>query len=122
MKKLIWGTPEYKYVHNQLRLVRGLASECLCVDCKAKAEDWSYINGENPMLINSYAPRCKSCHRRYDYSVNGNHRAKLTEDQVREIRFKYSNGATRKQLAFEYGIAQSTAANVALKIKYANVV
>ena len=122
MKKLIWGTPEYKYVHNQLRSVRGPASESLCVDCDNWAKDWSYVDGVDPMDITLYVARCQSCHRKYDYSINGNHRAKLTEDQAREIRIKYANGATRKELALEYGVAQSTAANVALKIKYANVI
>lgn len=121
MKKLIWGTPKYKYVHNRLRSVRGLASDSKCVDCEDWAKDWSYIHGKDPMDIMGYVARCQSCHRKYDYSVEGNHRAKLTEDQVREIRFKYANGSTRKQLAIEYGIAQSTAANVALGIKYKNV-
>ena len=34
--------------------------------------------------------------------------AKLTEDQVREIRAKYASGALQKSLAEEYGVTQRT--------------
>lgn len=121
-KPLVWGTPEYKSVHQKLFWKRGRASDQTCVDCKNSAQDWSYIHGTDPMNIENYDPRCKSCHRKYDYEANGNHTAKLTDDQVREIRRKYREGKTRKELAKEYGIAPSTAANVALEIKYKNVV
>lgn len=118
---LVWGTPEYKRVHKDLLSRRGKAANQTCVDCASSAKDWSYVHDTDPTDVENYVPRCQSCHRKYDYGINGNHLAKLTDDQVREIRAKYRAGATRKELAVEYGIAPSTAANVALGIKYKNV-
>jgi|JI10StandDraft_1071094.scaffolds.fasta_scaffold24942_9 hypothetical protein len=121
MNKLIWNTPEYKAIHQKLFWQRGRASDNQCTDCDDNAQDWSHRHDTDALDLINYDPRCKSCHRKYDYSKYGNHRAKLTDDQVREIRQKYSSGSTRKELSKEYGIAPSTAANVALGIKYKNV-
>lgn len=121
MKKLIWGTPEYKKVHREIQKNRGSASEHSCVDCNGPAKDWCHRFDTEPTNVLNYDPRCQSCHRKYDYKHYGNHTAKLSDDQVRSIREKYAKGYTRKEIASEYGIAESTAANVALGIKYKNV-
>jgi len=121
-KKLKWGTPEYKRIHRELSLYRGPASDHNCIDCKKDASQWSYNHGSDPLILENYFPRCEPCHRKYDFQVNGNHMAKLTDDQVREIRKRYHSGETRKELSKIFGVAPSTIANVALRIKYKNVV
>ena len=121
-KKLKWGSPQYKAIHKLIQTERGSASLNKCVDCGNDAENWSHIFDTDAENIFNYESRCEKCHRKYDFKHYGNHLAKLTDSQVREIRAKYKGGATRKQLADEYGIAPSTAANVALGIKYKSVV
>ena len=47
--------------------------------------------------------------------------ARLTDDDVREIRRRYSNGATQRELAGAFGISPSHAGNVARRLSWQHV-
>lgn len=74
----------YSGAHQRVRKQLGSARQYLCVDCLGPARDWSYIGGapdertsEHPnsygfaysVLPEFYAPRCCTCHRRYDREI-----------------------------------------------------
>lgn len=61
-----YGTTKYTSLHTQLRRKRGSSSQFSCVDCGAKAEEWSLPHNENQFDFAIYVPRCRSCHRKYD--------------------------------------------------------
>jgi hypothetical protein len=74
----------YAGAHDRVESVRGRAKDHLCVDCLGPAHDWSYDHAdpaerhealttrgrtyEVPYSLdpNHYAPRCITCHRRFD--------------------------------------------------------
>ena len=60
-------TIKYRAAHATVARVRGKASDHTCVDCGKQAQEWSYAQrkgySEN---LDDYAPRCRSCHQRYD--------------------------------------------------------
>jgi hypothetical protein len=47
--------------------------------------------------------------------------AKLTEEQVREIRRRYATGETQRSIAREYGVVQTTISRVVLRERWAHV-
>lgn len=57
---------EYQRVHKLIRSKRGSASNYECVDCSSNAKDWSHVHGSDHFDLDSYVPRCKSCHFKYD--------------------------------------------------------
>jgi hypothetical protein len=72
----------YESLHQRIARECGRASEQVCVDCHAQADEWSYDHAADEEQvssdglpystdINHYLPRCHSCHTRYDY---GRHR------------------------------------------------
>lgn len=71
----------YRSMHSRLRRWRGPASDFVCVDCKTKqAREWSYdrtgieemtedVNGVTirySLDLDSYSPRCSTCHHAHD--------------------------------------------------------
>lgn len=72
--------PTYAAIHKRLSRGRGAAREFRCVDCHGAAASWSYQGGcpdeiqmmsQGRLLAYSedqsrYAPRCTSCHRKFD--------------------------------------------------------
>lgn len=48
----------------------GKASDHKCIDCDKQAEDWSRKTNADPLKIESYEPRCKLCHYRYDSELH----------------------------------------------------
>ena len=127
------GTSEYIAIHDRVRQMRGSANSYTCVDCSDPALDWAHITGTDQSDPTNYEPRCRSCHMRYDWATgarvmdddqrqmrqeimqrvryepvgvaNGN--AKLTDDDVREIRFRYAaGGVSQSALGQEYGVTQ----------------
>ncbi|TDD98904.1 hypothetical protein [Jiangella asiatica] len=67
-------TPAYSSAHQRVAAARGDAAEHRCVDCGARALEWSYRGDSPDELINprglryspwpdDYEPRCILCHR-----------------------------------------------------------
>lgn len=56
----------YFNMHTRLRKARGSATAHQCVRCDQPAAQWAYIHGEDPSDFDSYAPMCRSCHKKYD--------------------------------------------------------
>ena len=76
--------PKYAAIHKRLAREKGLARDQLCVDCNSPADEWSYDGGcpnelyetlaHTPIAYSAdlarYQPRCLSCHRRKDGSLD----------------------------------------------------
>lgn len=73
--------PAYTTVHKRLYIQRGRADERDCVDCGDEATQWSYGHDDPDERIDDrgfpysddldrYDPRCKSCHTKFDLSLN----------------------------------------------------
>lgn len=102
----------YGPLHERVFKARGRASEQTCIDCGEQARHWSQkhdTTGQDPY---DYEPRCVTCHYGtggYDDAARArgeaHSNAKLTEEQVREIR---GNTATQRELARIYGVHQAT--------------
>jgi len=101
----------YGRLHGRVYKARGRAREQACVDCGKQARHWSQKHGTTGQDPDDYEPRCVTCH----YGVAGyddearargeaHANAKLTEDQVQEIRM---STATQRELARIYGVSQS---------------
>lgn len=88
----------------------GRAAEYACEDCGGFATQWATIHGRDGFSAEDYRPLCGPCHTRYDGRNIGeqNASAKLTEDQVREIRKRYAaGGVSLRTLGQEYGVGKS---------------
>lgn len=57
------------YVARHQKLIKdcGLAKMYNCVDCGFGAHEWSHIHDSDWEHDESFQPRCRSCHRRYDH-------------------------------------------------------
>lgn len=103
-------SPSYDVWHKSVKKARGPASDYRCVDCDGQAEDWSTADSASEDVRVRFQPRCRKCHRYYDGAVGeGNPRAKLTSDKVRQLRARRSDGLTYRQLAAEFGISDVSA-------------
>lgn len=78
-KNAMWKTADFGYQAAHLRVAtsKGKASSHACIDCGARANDWSYVHDCPHELrqagrpaycahVEHYEPRCRSCHRAYD--------------------------------------------------------
>lgn len=115
---------QYHAVHARLRRLRGPASDHQCV-CGAQANEWAYVSDESDPLarvddqgrrystdLSKYFPMCTKCHYKSDRDSHlgeRSPRARLTTDDVREIRTSYAAGeSTQRELADKYGVTQSS--------------
>ena len=104
------ANPSYDVWHKRVTKARGPASRYACVDCGEPAQDWSTVNPSSGDIRDRFQPRCRKCHRSYDGAVGeGNPRATLTGDKVRELRARRAQGLTYRQLAAEFGISDVSA-------------
>jgi hypothetical protein len=104
------ANPSYDGWHKRVKKARGPASRYACVDCGKPAEDWSTVNPSSHDVRARFQPRCRACHRRYDGAVGeGNPRAKLTGEKVKQLRARRAQGLTYRQLAAGFGISDVTA-------------
>jgi hypothetical protein len=137
-----WRGNDAKYLarHVRVRTARGKAAELSCVECDGPAFEWSLIHNADPFEIQNYRPMCVRCHRIYDrgdkykgtsqrikpsaskgdLSLSEMHgekhpAAKLTADQVREIRKRYADGEKQTYLAGEFGVLQGTISKICLR-------
>jgi hypothetical protein len=103
-------SPSYAVWHKRINKARGPASDYPCADCGERAEDWSTANPSSGDVRVRFQPRCRKCHRSYDGAVGeGNPRATLTGEKVRELRARRAEGLTYRQLAAEFGISDVSA-------------
>jgi hypothetical protein len=102
----------YGAAHNVVKRVRGRAAEQTCA-CGEPAKEWANLTGayHDP---EDYVAACIPCHRRLDGHYGEGHRsAKLTEEQVLEIRRRYAKGGVRQvDLAAEFGIDQTHVSDI----------
>jgi 3-oxoacyl-[acyl-carrier protein] reductase len=104
------AAPSADVLHHRVKKARGPASNYPCVDCGGPAQDWSTADPSSDDVWARFQPRCRKCHRRYDGAVGeGNPRAKLTAEKVRELRARRADGLTYRQLAAEFGISDVSA-------------
>ena len=116
------ANPSYDVWHKRVRKARGPASGYACVDCGRPAEDWSTVNPSSKDVRVRFQPRCRKCHRSYDGGVGeGNPRAKLTDEKVRQLRARRAEGLTYQQLATEFGISDVSACAAANRKTWAHV-
>jgi len=114
--------PSYDVWHNRVKKARGPASDYSCVDCGGPAQDWSTADSVSHDVAARFQPRCRKCHRRYDGAVGeGNPRAKLTGERVRELRARRVEGLTYRQLAGEFGISDASACAAVNRRTWAHV-
>jgi hypothetical protein len=104
------ANPSYAVWHKRVKKVLGPASDYACVDCGERAEDWSTVNPSSHDVRVRFQPRCRKCHRHYDGAIGqGNPRAALTDERVRQLRDRRVQGLTYRQLAAEFGISDVSA-------------
>ncbi|SIM74175.1 Uncharacterised protein [Mycobacteroides abscessus subsp. abscessus] len=97
--------PTYRTVHSRLQAECGPAADHRCVDCGARAVDWSYDNSDPNQRVeprtgcaysldlDHYAPRCKRCHYRLDH-----HKAKTNADALRgKRRLRTANSYAKRR-------------------------
>lgn len=108
----------YAYAHDRVRGEKGPARDHACVDCGGQAAEWSYDGLDPDELVDPggrrysfnpgrYQPRCYDCHATFDgHFGGGNGRAKLTDEQCREIKLRLSAGAIQQELADHFGVTQ----------------
>jgi hypothetical protein len=58
-------------IHSRIERQKGKAKEHDCVDCGDQAHDWSQIHESDEWEMDSYEPRCRSCHVKYDRNWEG---------------------------------------------------
>lgn len=109
----------YGSFHDRVRNYRGRPTSCVW-GCQSDAYDWASLTGDHKN-IDDYAAMCRRCHRRYDFARASMEqgfagfapqRAKLTLDQVRELRRRRGDGEKLKDLAAEYGVRTSTLSQI----------
>jgi hypothetical protein len=116
------ASPSYDVWHKRITKARGPASGYPCVDCGEPAEDWSTVNSSSQDVQVRFQPRCRKCHRRYDGAVGtGNPQAKLSDDTVRKLRARRTDGLTYRQLAAEFGISDVSACAAVNRKTWAHV-
>jgi hypothetical protein len=97
---------------------RGNPWDHQCINCDKPAEHWSHRkDGEREDPYN-YDPRCVACHNKYDdtgfkkghktSTGEKNPKAKLTEEEVIEIRKLYSEGWIYYELAYVFNVSEKT--------------
>jgi hypothetical protein len=117
-------TDEYHVNHKNVRAVRGPAWQQACAHCGKQAAQWATVKGTAGESPDDFLPLCLPCHARYDDfgsrpafvlakpAGETHHSAKLTEDQVREIRSRTSE--TGAGLAREFGVTESLISEIRL--------
>jgi hypothetical protein len=106
-------TSKYHVNHKSVRASRGPAWQYQCEHCGAPAAEWATKTGATGESADDFISLCKHCHALYDDFAarlvrpagETHHSARLTEQQVREIRSRTSE--TAASLAIEFGVTES---------------
>ena len=114
---------DYNIVHKELYKTYGSASDWDCVACGEQAREWSWTHGEDPTSVRSYQARCAKCHKKYDGPQIGekHSQARLTEQDVMDIRRKYAEGVLQWKIALEYGLATTYVGKIVRRERWAHV-
>lgn len=107
----------YKTHHQRVRRARGRANQCelrSTAGCTSKIFEWSHIHGTDPGNPDNYRALCGDCHTTYDNQRGSGHaNAKLTDEQVEQIRRRYvPRKVSQQKLASEFGVSQSVVSKV----------
>jgi len=104
------------------RAWKALGSADHCVNgCVSARYEWVCARDADPADPASYVPMCHSCNIAYHGHAGAGHaNAKLTAEQVAEIRSRYVRGQkpTQWDLAREYGVSQGVISSVVRGEKY----
>jgi hypothetical protein len=81
---------EYDRRHDMVRNTRGPAKLHPCHDCGGEAKDWSQIHGTDGEHPDHYAPRCRSCHSKYDnvareFTQKGRPATEAEKDRIKKV-------------------------------------
>ena len=109
------GKWDYCNRHKRTKTRLGSPRDHPCADCGGQAIHWATIHDRDGLSPGDYRPLCNPCHIAYDGGHAGerNGRAKLTWEQVTEIRQRHAAGeGGYGTLAREYGIARSAIADI----------
>jgi hypothetical protein len=117
----------YVNAHRAVARAFGKAAQYRCdEECGRQAYDWAHTHEAELSDLNAYRPLCRPCHNRYDIHLT--HRgeqlpqAKLTEDDVREIRSRYAaGGESWRTLGLEFGVHRQSIGEVLLYQTWAHV-
>ncbi len=105
MGKYLKDKLTYSGIHMWIRKEKGKA--VLCTECgSVKNVEWANISGRYERSFSDWKTLCRTCHRVFDGVT------KLTKDQVRDIKFKYTKGQRQVALATEYKVNRTTISNV----------
>lgn len=116
-----WVGDKVKYNALHTWIHRKLGKACRCDECgKSKAPEgkikffqWANISGEYKRELSDWRQLCAVCHRKFDGIT------KLSKDDAKAIRIRYSNGELQSDLGAEYKVDPSTISNIVNnKIKY----
>jgi hypothetical protein len=106
------GSSGYWATHKRARRARGAAKSYPCEHCGARARDWALRHGLTGGDPDDFTPLCRRCHVAYDgwhspphHTGEANPAAKLTWEQVREIRALRGQVPTI-ELAAAHGVSQ----------------
>lgn len=120
--------PEYMRQHAKVRKERGSPWDYQCVDGDHRAEQWTFNNYGDRNNVWDYDPRCPACHVKYDLKGRSmpsgeNHwRAKLTKEQVLEIRRLYATGEwTYQKLADKYCVSYTCIKNIVKRYTWKHI-
>ena len=107
----------YFAIHLWIRKKFGTPRKCSeCGTTKAKAYHWANISGKCKRDINDFKRLCVKCHRKFDNTTSKGEShvyAKLTNEQVIEIRNKYIPDIyTQKKLAKEYHVCRQVIGDI----------
>jgi hypothetical protein len=113
----------YQALHNRVMHERGRADHCerrRQAGCRSITYEWAHLHGTDPGDPQNYISLCKTCHQEYDGQQGSKHaNAKLTDDQVVEIRRRYASGGVSQQsLADEFGVDQTAISKITLGRTY----
>jgi hypothetical protein len=127
---------EYNRAHAAVRRKYGRADTYQCLDCDEPARDWCHEHNTDPLNPDNYWPRCRKCHKKYDYvpwdtnRVHGNkgmlhtvetcarmsasmkgrkaNNKKVDEELLTEIIAMHKRGENFSDIAYELGLHRTT--------------
>jgi len=103
-----WQGDNAKYIarHQRVWRARGKAlGPCHhCGDWDGPFE-WALVHDGDQFDVGDYMELCSPCHHNYDHGGERSHYAKLTAEQVREIR---TSSDSRKELQARFNVSKAT--------------
>lgn len=120
-----WMESGTGYAANHARVLRARGPAVHCENraeagCASIKYEWAHVHGTDPGDPANYRSLCKSCHIAYDEQRGSGHaNAKLSPQQVSEIRVRYGTGRISQEvLAAEYNVHQTVISAVVTGKRY----